>query len=255
MANKEAQDDLGPAATADMESAVFNLEAVGIIALVVSVLTTILLSRAIARPIVDMTGAMTMLANGDHAVRIPAVNRTDEVGLMARAVQVFRDNALESERLRQEQAESEKQMEAEKKRATLAMADDLETSVKGVAINVASAVQRMETTAKSMSASSDRTGTRAQAVAAASEEATVTAQAVASAAEQLSQSIQEITRQISEASAMTATGHDRVKQTNATVQDLAAGAQRIGSVVQLIHDIAEQTNLLALNATIEAARR
>ncbi|WP_299472547.1 methyl-accepting chemotaxis protein [uncultured Roseibium sp.] len=225
-----------------------------ILLIVVSAVLMLIVRNTVVHPIVNMTHAMQSLASGKLDIHIPALGKKDEVGEMASAVEVFRDNAVETEALRTEQAESERRIEEEKRAATLRMADDLESSVMGVVEHVSNATHEMTVTAKTMSESSAQTRSKATTVASASEEATVTAQTVASAAEQLSQSIQEISRQVEDAKSVASNGEQQAISTNATVQGLAEGAQKIGDVVDLINDIAEQTNLLALNATIEAAR-
>jgi len=225
-----------------------------VLLIVVSAVLMLIVRNTVVHPIVNMTQAMQSLASGKLDIHVPALGKKDEVGAMASAVEVFRDNAVETEALRQEQAESERRVEEEKRAATLRMADDLESSVMGVVEHVSNATHEMTATAKTMSESSAQTREKATTVASASEEATVTAQTVASAAEQLSQSIQEISRQVEDAKSVASNGEQQAISTNSTVQGLAAGAQKIGDVVDLINDIAEQTNLLALNATIEAAR-
>jgi len=254
LSNKDAQDELGPRATENMEQSVATMEVAAVIAFILGITVAVVIGRAISKPIVDMTSAMAKLADGDHKAEVPALGRTDEVGLMAKAVQVFKENAIEAERLRGERAEADKRLEEEKRQATMQMADDLESSVKGVVDGVANAAEKMGTTANTMSSASEQTTDRAQAVASSSEEATTTAQAVASAAEELSHSIQEISRQVTDATSIASAGRTQVETASATVKGLASGAHKIGDVVQLINDIAEQTNLLALNATIEAAR-
>ena len=254
LSNKAAQDELGPRMTETLRLEVIAVEVGSAAAILVGVLIAFFTGRAISRPIVDMTTAMRSLAGGDTTAEVPARNRGDEIGVMAQAVQVFKENAIETERLREERLREEQKNEREKREATLRMADDLESSVKGVVDGVGSAADEMKVTAESLSAASEQTSSRASAVATASEEATVTAQTVASAAEELSNSIQEIARQVADAASVSSTGKGQAESTNATVKGLAEGAQKIGDVVSLINDIAEQTNLLALNATIEAAR-
>lgn len=254
LANKEVQDQVGPKATEDMRNTVLTVDTVSGAAIVLGFILAFVIGRAISRPILGMTSSMERLAQGELGTEVPAQGRQDEIGQMAAAVQVFKDNAIEAERLREEQVRNEQRVEEEKRAATLEMADNLEESVLSVVENVVSAADEMKATAQTMSDVSDQTTMRTATVASASEEATVTAQTVASAAEELSQSIQEITRQVDDAKGVAAVGKEQAESTNTAVRGLSDGAQKIGDVVDLINDIAEQTNLLALNATIEAAR-
>ncbi|MBM3539531.1 MAG: HAMP domain-containing protein [Alphaproteobacteria bacterium] len=214
----------------------------------------LLTARAIVNPIAGMTGAMQKLAGGDKTVEIPAKTRTDEIGTMAAAVQVFKDNMIEAERLRGEQEAMKKRAEAEQRAAMHKLADEFEASVKGVVQTVASSSTQLQSTAQSMSATAEETSRQATAVAAASEQASTNVQTVASAAEELSSSIAEISRQVSESTKIAGSAAEEASRTNVQIKGLAEAAQKIGDVVKLISDIAAQTNLLALNATIEAAR-
>ena len=213
-----------------------------------------LMSRGIVRPLTAMTGAMRELAGGNKAIAIPARDRSDELGEMAAAVQIFKETAIEAERLAAEQAARDARAEAEKRQATLQLANDLEGSIKTAVDAVSEAAERMQTTAEGMSRSAGRTDQQASEVAAAAEEASANVQTVASASEELASSIQEISRQVSQSTEISRETVAMADRTSGTVQGLAEGAQKIGDVVKLINDIAEQTNLLALNATIEAAR-
>ncbi len=223
-------------------------------ALALGALFAWLIASGITRPVSAMTQAMTTLADGNTAVEIPARDNRDEIGFMAKAVQVFKDNAIEKTRLEAEQIEREQQV-AEEKRATMQkMASDFEASV-GVVVNqVSSAATEMQSSSEAMSATAEETTRQASAVAAASEQASANVQTVASAAEELSSSIDEISRQVTQASQIAGAAVREAEATNVKVQGLATAANKIGEVVALITDIAEQTNLLALNATIEAAR-
>jgi len=213
-----------------------------------------LLSLGIVRPVSAMTGAMRELAGGNKEVVIPARDRGDEIGEMAAAVQVFKETAIEADRLAAEQKEREARAEQEKRQATLNLADDLEGSIKTVVEAISEAVAKMQETATSMSESASLTDRRAADVASAADEASNNVQTVASASEELTSSIQEISRQVSSSTEISREAVGLADQTSGTVQNLSEGAQKIGDVVKLISDIAEQTNLLALNATIEAAR-
>ena len=218
-----------------------------------------------AGPIKRMTDAMTRLASGDKAVDVVGVERKDEIGQMAKAVQVFKDNMIEMERLQTEQRATEaKQIEdrqaaeesaqEERKRTMMDMAERLESAVMGVVQNVTSASAQMQSTASTMSRAADETSQQTTTVASASEEATANVQTAAAAAEELTSSISEINRQVAQSSMIAGKAVEKARQTDATVRSLAEAAEKVGNVVRLINDIASQTNLLALNATIEAAR-
>ncbi len=227
---------------------------VALAALVVAMLTAWLLGRSVATPLGRMTGAMSKLAKGDLDTVVPDLERGDEVGQMARAVQVFKDNALENDRLKTEQEEAEKRAAQERRQAQLKIAGDFESSIKGVVDGVGTASTQMQNTAESMSATAEETNQQAAAVATASEQATANVQTVATATEEMSASIGEIGRQVTQSAEIAQRAVTEAEKTNVTVQGLAEAAERIGAVVELITGIAEQTNLLALNATIEAAR-
>ncbi len=212
------------------------------------------LARSITRPVKAMTDAMRKLASGDTQTVIPATDNKDEIGTMAGAVQVFKDNMIEADRLRSDQEEQKKRAEIEKKAAMNKMADEFESSVKGVVQIVSSASTELQSTAQSMSATAEETQRQSTAVAAASEQASTNVQTVASAAEELSSSITEISRQVTESTRISGQAVADAERTNTEIQGLSEAAQKIGDVVKLINDIAGQTNLLALNATIEAAR-
>ena len=224
------------------------------VALVLGAMLAGLISLGITRPVRAMTNAMTTLAGGNVGVEIPARDNTDEVGEMARAVQVFKDNMIETERLRGEQEEQKRRTEQQQRQAMREMADSFEAAVGDIVSEVSSQADELQATAQSMSATAEETERQSATVAAASEQAASNVQTVASAAEELSSSIAEISRQVATSSEMTARAVEDTRRTNEEIQGLAEAAQSIGDVVKMINDIASQTNLLALNATIEAAR-
>ena len=254
LGNLNRQDTLGPEATAAMQSAKWAGVITSLVAIVIGALFAVIIGRAISRPIVRMTEAMGTLAKGDLTVAVPAVGRKDEIGEMAEAVQVFKDNALEVERLKQEQEEQERRAAEEKRRQMMELADRFESSVGAIIGTVSSASTELQQTAQSMSSTAEETSNQSAAVAAASEEASSNVGTVASSTEELSSSISEISRQITESNRISNQAADDAETANEAVKGLADAAQKIGDVVNLISDIAEQTNLLALNATIEAAR-
>ena len=208
----------------------------------------------VVRPLRGTTVAMETIAKGDLTVAVEGTGRKDEIGSLARSLQVFKDNGLEVRRLQAETEAQTVQAEKERKAALLRMAGDFEASVKGVVDAVATAATEMEAAAQSLSASAEEATRQATAVAAASEQASTNVNMVAGATEELSSSIQEISRQVANSSEIAGRAVVEASQTGSIMGELAASAQQIGDVVGLINSIASQTNLLALNATIEAAR-
>ena len=210
--------------------------------------------RSIVPPIRRMTDAMDKLASGDKTVAVPGVGRHDEIGAMAGAVQVFKDNMIEADRLRAEQAEAEKRAIVQRKADMVKLADAFEAAVGGIVQTVSSASTQLEAAAGTLTQTAEVTQQRSTTVAAASEEASANVQSVASASEELASSVSEISRQVQESARIAGDAVKQAEQTDARIGELSQAAGRIGDVVKLITAIAEQTNLLALNATIEAAR-
>jgi methyl-accepting chemotaxis protein len=215
---------------------------------------SLLLGRSIVVPIKAMTAAMHKIAAGETATVIPAQDRRDEVGAMAQSVQVFKDNMIESVRLRGEQDEMKKLAEAEKHNLLGRMADDFEKSVRGSLDALTAAAVELRQTSNGMSSTAESATQQATTVAAVAEQASANVQTVAAATEELASSVSEIGRQAAQSTQIAGQAVEQATRTNMTVQGLSAAAQKIGDVIQLISDIASQTNLLALNATIEAAR-
>jgi len=211
------------------------------------------LSRQVINQLTRLTSVMGRLADHDLEVDILGVGRKDEIGAMAGALLVFRDNALRADRLAAEQERESASREA-RARTLEELARHFDQSVSGVLGTVETALNDLEKTAHAMSINSQQTTRQATSVAAASEEASASVQTVASAAEELSSSIAEIARQVAQSSRVSQAASDEANHTNDMVVGLAETSTRIGDVVRLINDIASQTNLLALNATIEAAR-
>jgi methyl-accepting chemotaxis protein len=207
-----------------------------------------------ARPIKSLTGAMSTLAGGNTEVEVPAVDRRDEIGDMARAVQIFRENANRVRELTAQQEMERARAEQDRIAGLQSMADMIERELATAVDVVAERATKMSTNAGEMQASADRAGANASSVAAASEEALSNAQAVASAATELSASIDEIAKQVARATAATQSARGTSESTKQAIDELAAVVNKVGDVTRLIAEIAGQTNLLALNATIEAAR-
>ena len=217
-------------------------------------LLIMLVGHGISGSIATMTRVMTRLAGGDYAVEVVGSNRRDEVGDMARALQVFKSNGIETEALRKSQEEGRQKAAAEKIAAVEAMADIFERTVSAKVAAVEGASNGITNTAQTMAARSQQSGGRSMEVGASAEITTERAAAASDATRQLAQSVNEIAAQVVQSSD---TARLAVEEVNATAQrmgGLADSVKAIGEVVKLINDIASQTNLLALNATIEAAR-
>jgi len=225
-----------------------------VVALVTLLPLLFFITRSVVGALARLTEAMNRLADGDLEADIPDAESRDEIGEMARRVQVFKDAAVEKVRLEAEQVELQHRAEQEKRQAQLHMADEMETSVKSVVQAIAGASTEMEATAEVMANSAEHATEQSTAVAGASGEASTNVQTVAAASEQLSASVAEISRQMADSFDVTNKAQATSQEATTTIRNLSETAQSIGDVVNLINDIAEQTNLLALNATIEAAR-
>ncbi|WP_027553770.1 methyl-accepting chemotaxis protein [Bradyrhizobium sp. Cp5.3] len=213
-----------------------------------------LLGRSISKALSAMVGAMTRLARGELSITVPGIGRKDEIGEMAGAVEVFRTNMTEAERLRAEQAEADAHRRAQRKADMQRLADTFEGAIGEIIETVSSAATELEASSNTLTQAAGRGNGLATAVAAASEQASANVQSVSSASEEMTSSISEISRQVQESARVADVAVEQAQRTNARVAELTKAAGRIGDVVELINTIAGQTNLLALNATIEAAR-
>jgi len=210
-------------------------------------------TRVTVRPAAALTRMMGALAAGDTSAEVPGRARRDEIGAMARAVQVFKETALEAAALATER-ERKAQEQQQRVERVAALAAEFDATATGALATVANAAGEMRATAGAMASTAEETNRQAGAVANASGQATANVQTVASATEELSATIDEIARQVAQSTEIAAKAVDEARGTNETVKSLSDAAREIGEVVKLIGDIASQTNLLALNATIEAAR-
>jgi methyl-accepting chemotaxis protein len=226
----------------------------GGVTLLLSLLGALGVATMVTRPIQRITSEMGILAKGDTSVAISATERKDEIGQMAQAVQVFKTNAIEVERLKAEQIEVERRNAEKRKADMIRLANEFESAVGEIVQTVSSASTQLESSASKLTSTADRSQRLATTVASASEEASTNVQSVASATEEMASSVGEISRQVQESARMASDAVGQARTTTERVSELSKAAARIGDVVELINTIAGQTNLLALNATIEAAR-
>ncbi|HEY1721714.1 MAG TPA: methyl-accepting chemotaxis protein [Magnetospirillaceae bacterium] len=224
-----------------------------LVAALMSVALGFWLIRNVSAPIKTMTSVMGRLADHDLAVAITGIERQDEIGAMAKAVQVFKTNMVKGDELAAAQQADQVAKEARAAKVN-ALTAAFDVSIGQVVQSVSSQSTQMESSAQSLSATAEEATKQSATVAAASEQASANVQTVASATEELSSSIAEISRQVAQSNRIAAGAVSEAEKANHMVQGLAEASLKIGAVVRLITDIANQTNLLALNATIEAAR-
>jgi methyl-accepting chemotaxis protein len=250
---KEAYSQNSAEAAAETSHTSWMQAAMSIAGALLGALLAALIGRGIVRPVASMTQAMTRLAEGDHDIDIPARENKDEIGAMARAVEVFKQNAIENKRLTEEQAKER----AARDRRQAAMdrhTEDFGSSVSGVMASLVQSAGDMRAAATTMSNAAKTTrGSTSNTVDGATSSSR-DLNSVAAAAEQMAASINEISKQVAHVTQAVRNAVTSAEATDAKVAGLAETADRIGDVVRLINDIAGQTNLLALNATIEAAR-
>jgi methyl-accepting chemotaxis protein len=227
----------------------------GIVAVITAlvILLSILIAHNTTRPIVATTLEMRRLADGDVSIDIQGRDRLDEVGHMANAVQVFKENMIRNRQMESEaKAQQEKELARARRREELTA--EFDKVITGLLLKVSSTATQVNHASDGLHAAAEQTSRQSAAVSAASEQASANVQTVASAAEELGASTQEISRRVQETMEIAHEAVGEINQTNATMNGLSTSAQKIGEIVNLINDIAAQTNLLALNATIEAAR-
>lgn len=221
-------------------------------------LATCLLAWAVTRGVIAPTRAITKvlrsLAEGERNVTIPAANRHDELGELARSAAAFSASLSRADRLDAERQDVEVRAKGDRKRTLSGLADDFEKALGGTVESVSSTARDLERSARSLAQSVGTTQSRAGAVASTSSQMSANVHSVAAATEELSSTVKDISRRVHDSSIIANAAVEQAERVDVRIQDLAAAANSIGNVVQLIASVASQTNLLALNATIEAAR-
>jgi methyl-accepting chemotaxis protein len=226
----------------------FAATAAGALAFLIAV------QRGIVRPLTSVVGGLSALSEGNTSVAIDGLDRGDEIGSVAAAMQRLKERMVEADRLRAERAELELQQTERRKAEMSGLADRFEAAVGNIVQAVSAASAELETSAGSLATTAAQAQELTTSVAGASGEAATSVQSVASTVEELTSSVMEIGRRVQESAAMANGAVSQTRSTTERVSALSHAASRIGDVVDLINTIAGQTNLLALNATIEAAR-
>ncbi len=235
-------------------NAKFMIAGVVGLSLLLAAIGFLVMRNGVVKPLLQMAKSMTELSSGNLDIDIPAAHKKDEVGQMAKALIVFKDNAIESKRMVAEQDRIKQQAEKDKKQFMYELADRFDSQVGGSIQSLSAAAEKLQDASKEMEVTARTTQEASGSVAAASEETSANASTVASATEEMTASAHEISDQVSNVAKKASEASDSANRTSQQVNDLNTLVGNIGVVVTAIKDIAEQTNLLALNATIEAAR-
>jgi methyl-accepting chemotaxis protein len=209
--------------------------------------------RRLVRRLTAMGDAMRRLSSGETEMAVPAIADRDEIGEMARSLEVFRAGAIERRGMA-EREQAEQAAQRARAHAVQAMIDDFRATVTSVLGSVSDNIARMEATARSLDDIASKADLRSRDASGAAETTSANVKTVSVATDELGASIREIAGQASQATDVVARATGIMQSTDRLVAQLATGASRIGDVIKLIRAVAEQTNLLALNATIEAAR-
>ncbi|MFA6021200.1 MAG: methyl-accepting chemotaxis protein [Rhodospirillales bacterium] len=212
----------------------------------VTLLVVAVMVRSITKPVGRLVAAMGRLAAGDVSVEILGTSRRDEVGDMARATQVFKQNAIEKIELQNQQEEAKRQAEVERRRVMQDLANNFESSVSLAVNTVADAVEKIRDISLNTAKRSETSGSSSLSVGEAALSTTERVEAVSAATQQMSASVNEIAQQVHRSTAVAGQAVTTIASTDQQMRDLSEAAKQIGSVVQLITDIASQTNLLAL---------
>jgi len=226
---------------------------IGILTVLIGIAVSWLIGRSITKPLQGLAGAMARLARGDTSLGIPATDKRDEIGDMARTVIVFRDTMLDREKLAASQSAESRAREV-RSETIAATIRQFERSVDAALAKVRDAATRLEANSDKLSDSATAVSAEARSAETRSEAASENVTAAAGSVEELAASINEIAQQANKSTEVASRAVEEAQRTTTTMFELGQAAGRIGEVVNLIQEIAGQTNLLALNATIEAAR-
>jgi methyl-accepting chemotaxis protein len=237
-----------------VDSLLMNFGLVTLIIMVILVAMGFLVTRRLLRPLTQLRESLAALGAGNLTVEVKHTERSDEIGVMARTVALFKDGMEERNSLQAAQETERLAAQADRARALHGVAEQFRQSVMGVVDRVADAANNLKGGADSVANQAGSTTSDVGSANDAAQRVASNVEAVAAATEELTASIGDISRQVAETSAAATRAVSEANDTSATMQNLAAAANRIGEVVRLINEIASQTNLLALNATIEAAR-
>jgi methyl-accepting chemotaxis protein len=251
--NNTGADKAAADAAANYSSAFWMLATILVAAVVIGILVSVYLIRDVSSGIASIVKPMQALGQGDLSVDIPHRGEKTEIGLMADALQVFKE-ALIAKKAADEAAARDADEKIERGRRVDNITREFEAMIGEIVNTVSSASTQLESSAGKLSATAERSQKLATTVASASEEASTNVQSVASATEEMASSVTEISRQVQDSARMAGEAVGQARTTTERVSELSKAATRIGDVVELINTIAGQTNLLALNATIEAAR-
>jgi methyl-accepting chemotaxis protein len=243
------------AAQARFDVVVRTMTIVVLLGIAIALAASLLIIRLqVTRPLKSMTATMSSLAGGALEVMIEGTSRRDEIGAMARSVEVFKQNALAVKRLEVEQQSLTERSEVDRRNFLRGLAAGFESSVKEVVDGVVKAAAEMNATASELADAVRQTLQRTTAAEVGARDAATNVNMVANASDELRDSIEGIARQTDDSRRIAHEASAQAEQTSSLITKLEEASQRIGGVVELIGKIAGQTNLLALNATIEAAR-
>ena len=234
-------------------AAAVRLGTIGLVLTLAAAALAVMVSRVLLHGLTGMTAVMQKLADGDTSLEVPAQDHQDEIGTMARTMEVFRQHMMELQR-HWERQQIEHRVTEQRARALERLTERFDQTITRMVGTVSTAVEGLEETAATLTNTADRNMQQAASVAGASQQASANVQTVAAAAEELSGAIAEISHQVTVSSEISNRAVEASHRADHQIARLGDAAQRIGDVAGLITSIASQTNLLALNATIEAAR-